>query len=313
MRINQFPRFTMAMAQSQAFLEDPVVIMDVGAAGGFQKYWSVFGDKARFIGFEPNEEECQRLNALAAKNQRYYPVALSKTNEKRNYLLMSWPESSSFYPADMNVISRFPDEVNVIVRQEIEIQTVDFDTFAEEQNITSVDFMKLDCEGSELDVLKGAEKFLKSTVIGVHVEALFQRWRIGQPVFNEIDQYLRELGFQLYDLDFFRHARKALPPLVPDVGGLADYGQVIWGNFVYFKDAVQEIQDGHIDHWKVARLLKLACFLEIYSLQDCAIELMKVIGTGYSVLDLLMPMVNGRYVSYSDYMSELGRLGKSTR
>jgi len=36
-----------------------------------------------------------------------------------------------------------------------------------------VDFIKLDFEGSELDVLKGAEKVVKDSVIGLSVEVEF--------------------------------------------------------------------------------------------------------------------------------------------
>ena len=50
--INTTPRFTEHLVASGAFKEKPLLIVDVGARGGFEKHWSWYGDQARLIGFE---------------------------------------------------------------------------------------------------------------------------------------------------------------------------------------------------------------------------------------------------------------------
>ena len=58
-------RFTRYLVETHAFKADKMVVVDVGARGGFSPAWDVLQDQVRLIGFEPDTEECDRLNADA--------------------------------------------------------------------------------------------------------------------------------------------------------------------------------------------------------------------------------------------------------
>ena len=47
--------------------------------------------------------------------------------------------------------------------KQIEVEVVSIDTFVEEKGIKKVDFIKIDAEGFELDVLKGADRTLSTS------------------------------------------------------------------------------------------------------------------------------------------------------
>ena len=53
-------------SQSQLFRglisKDPLVLVDVGASGGINKKWDVLEGVIKVVGFEPDPEECKRLN-----------------------------------------------------------------------------------------------------------------------------------------------------------------------------------------------------------------------------------------------------------
>lgn len=278
--VNPCPIFIKTIIANGFFKKDPLIVVDVGARGGIEPHWENFCDQIRIVAFEPDLNECNRLNeSNSASNIRYYPVALSEFKGKRTFYNTQFPPASSFYRGDENMLSRFQDEIGLKVVSTQEYETIDFDAFAKENQIQSGDFIKLDCEGSELDVLKGAQSYLKKSVLGISVECLFDRWRIGQPIFSEIDLFLRSLGFKLYDFTHYRHARKVLPPFPnPTRTGFGKLGQVVWGQFLYLRDPILEIQTGQglESGWSVTRLLKMACLMELFSLNDCAIELIKV-------------------------------------
>lgn len=279
--INVRPRMTQFLVnQLQAFSERPLLILDVGARGGFEDYWKLYGEQAVQIGFEPDGEEYNRLNQQSVnKNWRFYPIALGNRQEKRTFFVCNWSGSSSFYPEKFSFIERFPYEENLKameVLKHVDIETVELDYFAKANNIDYVDFIKLDVEGSELDVLQGAINILQTSVMGLSLEVLFHSCIRNQPTFSNIDLFLNSLGFRLFDLAIYRQARKALPfPTIPPLG-VTQQGQVLWGQALYLPDGVSEFESNQkLQSWDRVKVLKLASLMELFCLPDCAVELIQ--------------------------------------
>lgn len=315
--INSSPKFTQHLVASGAFASEPLVVVDIGARGGFEQHWSLYGDQVELIGFEADSEECERLNQqISNSRNRLFPIALHQNRGKKTFYVTAYPSASGFYPPDMNQVQRFPDKVNLSVVKTLEMDTVDFDSFASENGIDYVDFMKLDTEGSELDILKGAIRFLKKSVIGLSVELLFQQWHKEQPVFGDVDSFLRPLGFRLFDLAIYRSSREALPvPKSSPVPSSVERGQVVWGEALYLRDGVNEIESSSTleDGWDDIRVLKLASIMELFCLPDCAIELIQLaqrkgllrgVDTDH-LTDLLVASVAGDKISYNEYLENL--------
>ncbi len=75
------------------------------------------------------------------------------------------------------------------------------DDWAAQQNITRVDAIKIDVQGLELAVLRGAERLLrKGGVVAVNCEAQLVPEYEGASTFGEIDAFLRFCGFSLYQI-----------------------------------------------------------------------------------------------------------------
>ena len=82
--------------------------------------------------------------------------------------------------------------------------------------------MKIDVEGFELEILKGAEALLGSSLLAIRAEVSLAPSRIGQPDFGEIAAYLKTFGFMpmgfLYLVDWrsltrVKYPRKARGPV----------------------------------------------------------------------------------------------------
>ncbi len=70
---------TERVVQAGAFREEPFLLVDVGARGGIEGYWKVFGDDIKVLAFEVDADECARLNAEAVNPQiRYFPFAVDR-------------------------------------------------------------------------------------------------------------------------------------------------------------------------------------------------------------------------------------------
>jgi FkbM family methyltransferase len=83
----------------------------------------------------------------------------------------------------------FPELVAVPMRR--------LDTIASEQNLPRPDVLKIDVQGGELDVLRGAGSLL-DTVQLIQAEVWFmRRYGSGTPLFQEINEYLSSKGLLL--------------------------------------------------------------------------------------------------------------------
>lgn len=291
-RLNLHPPLTRRLIELGVFRHNAVGICDVGARGGLEPQWQVFGAQAALIGFEPDAAECDRLNQTYAQRRNQsatfppvtvYPVALGHRREQRRFYECRYPGGSSFYPADMDFIRRFPaahaQQLQVV--NTVDIETISLDEFAQQQPLPAIDFLKLDVEGSELDILQGAKTTLQNGVLGLSLEVLFHADMRHQPPFYAIDQFLQSLGFRLFDLETYRYARRTLSLPMGALGETA-IGQMLWGQALYFRDPVAALQSapGVVPaFWTPQRCLKLASLMEIFRLPDCALEVLQQYAT----------------------------------
>jgi FkbM family methyltransferase len=105
------------------------------------------------------------------------------------------------------------------------VQTTRLDDIPE---IIDCDFLKLDVQGGELDALRGADRLLERTVV-VHTEVEFSYVYKNQPLFADVDVYLRSKGFELIDLIKFGHNPYAEMP------SLRSASRLLWSDAIYFR------------------------------------------------------------------------------
>lgn len=80
--------------------------------------------------------------------------------------------------------------------------TIDLDSFLEKEKINNLGkvFIKIDCQGAEIPILKGAEKLIKEVDFILIEIPLFGQYNEGVPNFLEHIQYMDSIGFIVYDI-----------------------------------------------------------------------------------------------------------------
>ena len=305
--------------KTETFRYDPVIIVDIGARWGFNAEWEVFGKNLRVYCFEPDQKECDRLNASAADNVTYVPCAIGRAKGEATLFEARLSASSGLYKTNMDYFSRLINRDNGVTVAEHPIRVQTLSDALETFGVTSVDFLKLDVEGAELDILMGAETYLNNgLLLGILSEIRFHEEINGCPIFWQLDQYVHRFGFRLYDLQFHHQSRRALP-----YPSLADYrlpdgkrffaytthGQIMDGDALYFRDPLISANEDRRARMTAPQLLKMAAFLEIYSLNDCAAELilehesrLKSYVDIDVLLDHLTPDANGGKLNHNEYL-----------
>ena len=185
---------------SLADLDPPLTIIDVGVRGGLDEIWAPLLPHLRAYGFDADPDECARLaDEHSSAQVRFVPLALGARPGTAGLHLTAEPACSSLYRPDELLAVRFP-ALEVIAPTGSRPVIVDtLDRWAERERVSDVSYIKLDTQGSELDVLRGATSTLR-TVWALKVEVEFSPIYSGQPLFGEVDAFLREHDFVLWRL-----------------------------------------------------------------------------------------------------------------
>jgi FkbM family methyltransferase len=181
------------------------LILDVGANAG--QYGSLlrsdFGYRGRILSFEPLTAAHAALTARAAADPlRLWEVAprlaLGAVNGTTTIHVAGNSVSSSILPMQPSHESAAPQSVGRGV-EEITISRLDDVVRQRSISIDRHVLLKIDTQGYELEVLKGAAETV-AAVGATQTEMSFQPLYGGQPLFDEVYAYLAERGFTVFDI-----------------------------------------------------------------------------------------------------------------
>ena len=140
-----------------------------------------------------------------------------------------------------------PDEgSNFAVTHTEEVATCRLDDVKE---IDKCQYLKIDVQGAELDVLHGAEHLLEG-VLFAEIEVEFLPVYTGQPLFAEIDQFMRLHGFYLHRLvDISLHLFDRLMSTY--------FSQLLWADAIFLRRFTE------FDRYENDDLLRLALLARV--------------------------------------------------
>jgi FkbM family methyltransferase len=185
--------------------------------------------QAEVVGFEPQEAECARLSAQRLAGATFLPYAVGDGSE-RTFYETNAKFTSSLYRPNMALLSMFErlGEVSQVV-SERRVQTKRLDDLPE---VSGCDWLLLDVQGAELDVLRGAERLLGDVLV-VETEVEFLPLYEGQPMFGDVDGFLRARGFYVHML--YAPQPQKLKACAAPVA-TRQLRHIPWANAVYVRD-----------------------------------------------------------------------------
>lgn len=144
-------------------------VLDVGAnAGDYARHVRTLAPKARIIAFEPHPRTFAKL-ATAATAHRFEAVNAAVSDSVGSVTLYDFPDADGSTQAslDPGVIALHGGMAPVAHQ----VTCTTLDAFAKERDLDRIDLLKIDTEGFDLNVLKGAASLLAERRIGlIHFE-----------------------------------------------------------------------------------------------------------------------------------------------
>ncbi len=168
--------------------EEKDVVVDCGANVGELYLSFLFSDmNINYIGVEPdlNTFECLIKNAEGEDN-KFFQLALSDKKDKKEFYLDNYGGNSSLEKFD-NVKS----------------ETVATNTIDNLKLSEKIKLLKIDAEGHELEVIKGAVKSIKNVEF-ISIDYGFEKGLEQSSTIVEVNNFLIENDFKLYKFSEFR-------------------------------------------------------------------------------------------------------------
>jgi FkbM family methyltransferase len=295
------------------------VIVDAGAREVERSRWGLFPpSRLKFIGFEPDVEEATRLNTLPSTDgaeRKFIAGGLWGSTGALPFEHNNTGGGSSFLRQNRVVTDRWrfifgsepiaARDLMYPVREET-MNVVSLVEWAREEGISSVDFFKINIQGGELEVLRGAGDLL-DTVLGLDVEVGFVESYVDRPMFSDIDTFLRSRGFTFFDFTEVHYVgRDRSPVSVNHVQSgnqtlhrvIGTRGQIVEGHALYLRDPISNDPDMDDE-----RVIKLAALSEAFGQVEYAFELLNwLVARAGPLSDRLRWIIHQGTQSYSHGM-----------
>ncbi len=189
-------------------INDPIQICDIGASPIDKTDFIeelLNNTNSKLIGFEPNENEFQKLDKNNVQ-KKYYNFGIGDGTEKTLNVCEA-PGMSSFLEPDIDYLKNFHGFENwsKVIKKE-KVKTIKLSEIED-----NIDFLKIDVQGYESEIIKyGGNKIKNSLVINIETSPtpLYK----NEKTFSSIILELEKLGFNLHM--FSKINTKSFKPII---------------------------------------------------------------------------------------------------
>jgi FkbM family methyltransferase len=201
--VTRYNKGTNGLLRRKAILEryDIGLVIDVGANTGiYGRETRGIGYRRRIVSFEPLLDAFEKLSIVANSDAQWQVKNLALGAEKARQLINISANSHSSSILDiLETHTRAEASASFIGKQEIEIDTLD-SVFSEIYRKEKEILLKIDTQGFELNVLKGAENSMQY-INTIQLEMSLRPLYDGQPLYHQLMDSLHSGGYTLIDIE----------------------------------------------------------------------------------------------------------------
>jgi FkbM family methyltransferase len=210
----------------------------------------------------------RQMNQHLESQLHVLPYCLDDSRKSASLNINYDPYTSSLYPPNPDYDAYYSfnkshdyimsDGTKVMEKRAVDAVNMDSIFHSKDVSAPAPDFLSIDTQGSEYDILLGAKETLESNVVALALEAEFHPIYKGQKLFGDLVKLLSERGFDfvrflgIYEMSPFR------API-----GLRGEGFHIFSDALFLR-RVEKIGAGrHVDQMKSYLMLRKLAFISI--------------------------------------------------
>ena len=275
-------RFASSIAGALA--SEPFTLVDVGCSGGIDAAFRAFGEHLVAVGFDPNIEEIERLRQSETSDRITFVDAFVDGGSDYELIIEGNPwqrlsvartleirqPSLAEYSSSQRTTNNLWTETRLAER------SVQLPDFLKSLLVTDIDFIKIDVDGADFAILQSCADMLhESGVLGLGIEVNFHGDASPDTnTFHNVDRFMREHGYALFDLSVRRYSSRALPSRYQlTIPAQTEFGRIAQGDALYLRDACAGPLAGS-QSLTAAKLLKLAALFSLFGMPDGGAEIL---------------------------------------
>lgn len=171
----------------------PKTILDIGANHGTwtRDSLKIFPDSS-YILVEPQSHLESSIEDLKRTAKiKFFPIGVGSKNGTFEFSINESDDSSSFRPVELNI-----DGYKFVKKIKVPMRTID--SFLQENNLPIPELIKIDAEGLDLEVLKGANSIFEKTEC-ILIEASIHQ-RAFPNSFLKVINFMEDRGYEVFDI-----------------------------------------------------------------------------------------------------------------
>jgi FkbM family methyltransferase len=255
-------------------------LIDCGARDNVPEPWASFAthdaDSLVVLGFEADPEEAARLNSQFNTRRRYVPAAAWNSAGRRPFYLTTPPQTSSLFPPNDTLTHLFAPSgnnfVNIaegrVLNRVLDVPTTTIDAAIKEISFDA-DFLKIDTQGAEYEILEGAATTLDTSLFGVVAETWTAEIYKGIKLSWEVMALMAARGYIYMTHELAGLARRNFPDA--QTLGFHQHNQIISLEVLFFREPSAFVKNA-ADAKKVFRAVGIA---DVYGFADVGVELLR--------------------------------------
>jgi len=184
-------------------VKEKLNIIDVGCGQSLDKIWIKNNKLVNFyIGFDADDNVKEAKKTFP--NGVIYNNAVFDEEGIHNFYVCNRPQCSSLFPPNMEEVCKYvrKDKNNyekyhrVDVKKIKKVKCIRLDTILSNLEV-NFDFIKIDSQGADYNILKSLGKYLETQLVGVQTEVYFRSMYEGIHLYKDTKKLLISKGFKL--------------------------------------------------------------------------------------------------------------------
>jgi len=186
-----------------------VGVVDVGSVGGLPSEWWRHKNEINFlVSFEPRDTPLISENVIKMNTALWSETCTrdfhiyrgfrgsgsSLFMQNYDYVRTNWDSLKNRGQAEL--ANTWFDRSTLVRTEKLHLRPLD-EVLREIAPQVPFHFLKIDAQGAEYEILRGAERLLTDSCIALHLELFVLPMYQGIRLLPEVEEYLREKGFRL--------------------------------------------------------------------------------------------------------------------
>jgi len=180
------------------FVEQPLVLVDVGASGAPPEAWRSISALSTYVGFDPDLRELSDSNDFGFA--RFVMMNKAVTDDRGDHVvfhLTASPFCSSVLEPNPVTLNEYVFTDLFAVERTVEVAATTLDTALTEIGLDRIDWLKLDTQGKDLDIVRSLEPATAGRLLALDIEPGVDAFYQGENTFAQSHAFLLDHGFWL--------------------------------------------------------------------------------------------------------------------